>query len=71
MLHFTEGYYKIVLYKQTSYTMFAVTYCRSECCVSSAIDFKAASGSIVPYYSGSRASDYCKHDMGTLLWLKV
>ena len=36
----------------------------SECCVPSAVDFKAAGGSVVHF--ASRALNCCKHDMGTL-----
>ena len=52
-----------------------LTWCRSECCVQSGLDFEATGGSIVRYCLSnpfaSRASTHCKHDMGTLSWLNV
>ena len=55
-----------------SYTMFMVTWCSSECCVSSGLDLEAAGGSVARYcfsnyVFASRESSRCKHDMGLLL----
>ena len=55
-----------------SYSMLTVTWCRSECCVPSGLDFEAAGGSVVCYYCFVlRASSHCKHDMGALSWLNA
>ena len=52
-----------------SYTMLTVTWCCSEHCAPSGLDFKAAGGSVVRCCLS--ASSHCKHDMGTLSWLNV
>ena len=53
--------------------MFTVTWCHSECCVASGLDFKAAGGSVVLYYFvqlfASKAMSCCKHHMGAFSWL--
>ena len=55
--------------------MLMVTWCCSECCVPSGLDFEAAGGSIVRYCLSnsfaSRASTRCKHGMGALSWLNA
>ena len=53
----------------TSHTMLTVTWCHSECCVPSGLNFEAAGGSVVRY--SSKASNHCVHDMGSLSWLNA
>ena len=47
------SYYKAVLHRRmvhtASYAMFMVTWCCSECCVTSGLDFETATGSVVRY----------------------
>ena len=51
--------------RTVSYSMLTVTWCHSECCVLSGLDFEAAAGSVVCYYCFAlRALSHCKHDMG-------
>ena len=48
-----------------------VTWYRSECCVSSGLNFEAASGSLYVIIFAPRGSGCCKHDMGALSWLNA
>ena len=58
-----------------NYTVLTVTWCCSECCVSSGLDFKATNGSVctllfVQLFASITLSR-CKCDMGTLSWLNA
>ena len=50
--------------------MLTVTWCRSECCVLSGLDFEATGGSICTLLFvqlfASMAMSHCKHDIGAL-----
>ena len=47
--------------------MLTVTWCHSECCVASGLDFEVSGGSVVCYQLYvSRASNHWKHDVGVL-----
>ena len=57
-------------------TMLTVTWCHSECCVPSGLDFQAAGGSIVRYCLSNyllrgHPDAVNMHDMGTLSWLNA
>ena len=56
--------------------MLMVTWCCSECCVPAGLDFEVAGRLIhcmllLVQLFASRASSYCKHDMGALSWLNA
>ena len=54
-----------------SYAMFTVTWCHSECCVPSGLDFATSGFDYVIQLFASRALSRCKHDVGTLSRLNV
>ena len=49
--------------RTVSYTMLTVTWCRSECCVPSGLDFEAAGDSVVHYF----VSNYLLRGLRTAL----